>query len=282
MKQIWLHPRDGHPISCYTFSPSTVVRGRVIIAPAMGIAQCYYHDIACWLASKGFEIYTFDYRAIGESRLSSLKSYRHSILDWAQLDASAVLEQVLAQPNNSKLIWLGHSLGGQVFPLVDQIEKVDSVITIASGTGYWKHNASQIRNKIWWFWHVIVPVSIKLYGYYPGKKIGMVGDLPSSIMAQWRSWCLHPEYCVGVEGVHVKERFEKLSMPVASFALEDDEMLSLKNVTDLYAMFGTGDKQLHILSASQMGLERIGHIGFFKRQYQQSLWEKVLLPALMT
>ncbi|GAC37514.1 hypothetical protein GPSY_1890 [Paraglaciecola psychrophila 170] len=46
------------------------------------------------------------------------------MLDWATQDYIAALQLVLDTDSTSAICWLGHSLGGQVFPLVDNISKL--------------------------------------------------------------------------------------------------------------------------------------------------------------
>ena len=43
------------------------------------------------------------------------------------------------------------------------------------------------------------PVLTPLFGYFPGKALRMVGDLPAPAMRQWSRWCRHPEFAWGAE-----------------------------------------------------------------------------------
>lgn len=280
MNSIAVTTKDDVTLAAYHFSATGKCIAKIIIAPAMGAAQSYYQHIASWLTKQGFDVITFDYRGMGESRRQHLKHYKNDILDWATLDCSAILAQVIKQNNDTPIYWIGHSLGGQIFPLIDQIEKVSKVITVASGTGYWRHNAPQLKRKIWWFWFLIVPLSLRVYGYFPGKRIGMVGDLPKPVMQQWRRWCMHPKYCVGVESDEIKNRFSKIEMPIRSLAIDDDEMLSSKNIQAMFSLFGSQDKVLTTLVPEELGVKRIGHLGFFREEFANSLWTKTLLPEL--
>ena len=282
MKQrILLNAPDQHPICAYHFLPSRPAKGTVVVACAMGTPQSYYQGFAQWLALQGFDAFTFDFRAIGESKHAELTDYRHSIIDWATLDASTMLDYVLEQRQLGPVYWIGHSLGGQIHPLVTRISEVNKIITFACGTGYWKKNAPPIRRKIWWFWNLLVPISQKIYVYYPGSKFGMVGDLPSSIMSQWRLWCSHPDYCVGVEDEHVARKFEASKVPLTSIGFYDDEMLSEQNLQDLFELFGSDEKQLKMVNPKELGLSRIGHMGFFRASLGESLWSQILLPELL-
>ena len=46
----------------------------VLICPATGITQQFYHHFASWLAEQGYAVLVFDFRGIGESLHEPLKS----------------------------------------------------------------------------------------------------------------------------------------------------------------------------------------------------------------
>lgn len=281
MQAITLKTKNDTSIQGYWFIPSDKpIKGKIIIASAMGVAQAYYQPIASWLTEQGFSVLTFDCSGMGESKDKHLKEYQNDIIDWATHDFSAALQFVLNSDSTLPTYWVGHSLGGQVFPLVDNIEKVSKVITVSSGTGYWKRNVPALRRKAPLFWYFIMPITTSLFGYFPGKKIGMVGDLPKQVMFQWRRWCLHPEYCFGVESESVKTKFQQINVPLVSIGFSDDEMLSLTNISDMFALFGIENKQLKTVNPTEEGVTRIGHLGFFREKFKDNLWARLLLNEL--
>jgi len=91
------------------------------------------------------------------------------------------------------LYWVGHSLGGQLLGLIPNRERIDRVITIATGSGYWRENSWQTKRFVWWLWYVVAPLALNVAGYFPGKRLRKVGDLPRGVMEQWRRWCLNRE-----------------------------------------------------------------------------------------
>jgi predicted alpha/beta hydrolase len=284
MQAITLTTKNNINIQGYWFTPKEVgkkpIKGKVVIASAMGVAQAYYQPIAHWLSEQGYSVLTFDCSGMAQSKDKHLKEYQNNIIDWATQDYSAALQFMLNTDSASPIYWLGHSLGGQVFPLVDNIEHVSKVITVSSGTGYWKHNAPALRRKAPFFWYFIMPIATSLFGYFPGKKIGMVGDLPKQVIYQWRRWCLHPEYCVGVESESVKTKFQQINVPLVSISFTDDEMLSLTNMHDLFALFGIENKELKNVHPKDVGEKRIGHLGFFREKFKDNLWPRLLLNEL--
>lgn len=284
MQAITIQTKNNVSIQGYWFTPEALdskeIKGQIVIASAMGVTQTYYQPIAIWLTEHGYNVLTFDCSGMGESRTKHLKEYQCNILDWVIDEYSAALKFVLDNDASLRTYWIGHSLGGQIFPLVHNIEQVKKVITVSSGTGYWKHNAPALRNKAPLFWHLIVPISTRLFGFFPGKMLGIIGDLPKQVIFQWRRWCLHPEYCVGVETENVKAKFRQLKVPLVSIAFTDDEMLSLTNMRDLHVLFGNDNKELKEVSPEDVGEKRIGHLGFFREKYKQNLWAKLILSEL--
>ena len=280
MKSLKVTTEDNHSLSLYEFIPQNEVFGTVVVATAMGTTQAYYHPFANWLRDKGWRVIAFDYRGMGESRTAPLGEYRNNIIDWARYDCSAALSRALSGSNGKPVYWIGHSLGGQVFPLVRNIEKVTKVITIAAGTGYWRHNSPALKRKVWFLWFFMVPVLLRLYDHFPGKRFGMVGDLPKPVMKQWRRWCLNRHYCVGVEGHQVKQLFDRINLPITAMAIADDEMLSALNIKGLMDLFGSSRKRVIEVVPDEHGLKRVGHLGFFREEFAPTLWQNVLLPQL--
>ena len=67
------------------------------------------------------------------------------------------------------------------------------------GAEFYK-NAPKLKRTILYFWFVLVPLVTRMFGYFPGRKLRKVGDLPRGVILQWRRWCLNPRYSVGAEG----------------------------------------------------------------------------------
>lgn len=283
IQAVKLRTKDNENLQAYWYTPSEKERnnakGKIVIASAMGVEQAYYRAIAKWLAQQGYAVLTFDCRAMGESKNQQLKHYQCNILDWAKYDYSAALSYIVEQPMTGPIYWLGHSLGGQVFPLVEQIDKVAKVVTVSSGTGYWKHNAPQLKRVAPFFWYCVVPLATSMLGYFPGKRLNIVGNLPKQVIYQWRRWCLHPEYCVS-ESITVRKKFEQLKVPLHSICFTDDEMLSVTNMRDLHDLFGNKNKYLSEVTPIDEGIKRVGHLGFFREKFRENLWPKLLLTAL--
>jgi predicted alpha/beta hydrolase len=266
-------------------SPSAMTgdraRGAVVIAPAMGVPQRFYAAFAGWLAERGFHVVSFDYRGSGESRTRSLREVDVDVIDWAERDGAAALACLEERCDGLPITWIGHSLGGQIVPFVPGHERLAKIITIATGSGYWKENSAALRRKVWLVWWLAVPLLTPLFGYFPGQRLGMVGDLPRGVIRQWRRWCLDPDYCVGAEGPKVRARFASVTVPLTSISFTDDEMMSAENTESLHSFYAGAPRAMKRIDPRALGLARIGHFGFFRAKLGTALWPRLLAPELM-
>ena len=238
----------------------------------MGVAQRYYAPFSEWLAAQGYLAITFDYRGIGLSAPPTLRGFDVNIVDWAQQDCAAVIDHAKTRLPHAPLYWVGHSLGGQLLGLIPNGDKIDRVMTIATGSGYWLENSWPTKRFVWWLWFFVVPIALRIAGYFPGKRIRKVGDLPKGVMAQWRRWCLAPEYVVGAEGDKVRAAYASLRIPMLSLSFTDDEMMSARSIRSLHALYAAAPIEYLRIAPEHVGVSRIGHFGFFRSEHAQTLW----------
>ncbi len=266
---------DGTSLVFRTFRPTDSPRAAVIIPSAMGVAQKFYTQFAQWLARQGYHVTTFDYRGIGFSAPRSLRGYPMNIFNWARQDCATVIDMVKSAVPNVPLHWIGHSLGGQLIGLIPNRDRIDRVITVATGTGYWLENTWRTKSVVWWLWFIAVPLSLRTAGYFPGKRLRKVGDLPLGVMQQWRRWCLNREYVVGAEGEEVRADYASVRTPMLSLSFTDDEMMSAKGIKSLHGLYANAPVEYRRIAPREVGAHRIGHFGFFRPQFEQTLWPLV-------
>ena len=267
---------DSQRIAARFYRPQGKTRGSVLIVPAMGVTQDYYRPFASWLAKQGYVAATFDYRGTGLSGPRDLRGFKADIFDWARLDCAAMIDVLPERP----LYWIGHSLGGQILALVPNQHLIAKAVTVATGSGYWRENALRIRPLAWWLWFVVAPPALALWGYFPGRTLRKVGDLPKGVMAQWRRWCLDPEYAVGAEGDAVRTKYAAVRLPIVSLSFSDDEMMSARNTESIHGFYANAPRKMKRIAPHDIGVRRIGHFGFFRAAFERSLWRPHLLPEL--
>jgi predicted alpha/beta hydrolase len=272
VRQHSLQLAGGASIATHLYEPDVAPRACVIVPCAMGVEQRFYSRFAEWLATQGYLAITFDYRGIGQSAPRSLRHLDVDIVGWAQEDCAAAIDFAKTTAPELPLFWIGHSLGGQLLGLIPNRDRIDRVMTVATGSGYWLENSWPTKRIVWWLWFVVVPLALRIVGYFPGKRLRKVGNLPKGVMNQWRRWCLSREYVVGVEGEQVRAAYASMPTPILSISFTDDEMMSARSIRSLHELYRTAPVEYRRIAPAEIGAKHIGHFGFFRSQFAQSLW----------
>ncbi|HET8644793.1 MAG TPA: alpha/beta fold hydrolase [Vicinamibacteria bacterium] len=269
---------DGFALAATAFGDPAPARAGVLIVPAMGVDQRYYAPFAEWLAGQGYFVACFDYRGLGRSRppqyRRSLRGFEADVVTWATRDVPALVDFVCRRVPGRPLLWVGHSLGGQILGLVPNRQRVRAMLTVACGSGYWLENSARLRAFVWWLWFVAVPLSLRAYGYFPGRRLRKIGDLPAGVMRQWRQWCLDREYVVGAQGEDVRRDYAAVTTPICSLSFTDDEYMSARNIESIHGFYSSAPREMKRLHPREVGQRRVGHFGFFRRRCAGSLWPR--------
>lgn len=266
---------DGQYLTAYSYEPVQPLRGGVVIASAMAVSQSFYADFAAFLARQGYWAWTFDYSGIGESLQGSMRACKADISVWITRDFEAMVQHASESLNGMPLFVLGHSLGGQTTPLLPSVKRLSGLINIAVGSGSIRHNHPRVRRSAPLLWYVLAPLACPLFGYFPGARLGVLGDIPKQAFFQWRRWCLTPEYLLtGEPGA--RDAYAQARFPVLGLTFSDDELLLEAGSRLLHDAYTGADVDYRVLSPQQFGLSRVGHFGFFKASQEKVLWPVVI------
>jgi predicted alpha/beta hydrolase len=278
MRPLTIAADGGARIALRVFEPEDLARGSVVIGGAMGVRQDYYAPFAQWLAEQGWRVTTFDYRGSGDSRPDTpgggLRGYRADLFDWAR-DYEAAIDHAHAALPGCPLYLLGHSLGAQLPGLLRNPHKVSGLLSVAAGSGYWRENAPRLKRMVPYFWFLLVPLATRLFGYFPGRKLRKVGDLPRGVMLQWRRWCLNPRYSVGAEGEHARLAYARVIYPVLALSITDDELMTRQGTESLFKLYENAVCELRDLAPADCSVRRLGHFGAFRSEHQAVLWPRL-------
>jgi predicted alpha/beta hydrolase len=273
MKKVTLTSSDGVALAARVYEPGGAAQGNVVIGGAMGVRQDYYAPFAQWLARQGWRVTTFDYRGSGESMpKQGLRGYKADLFDWTR-DYEAAIDHAAA--TGGKVYLLGHSLGAQLPGLLANQHKVSGLLSIAAGSGYWRENAPQLKRIVPYFWFVLVPLAVKLCGYFPGRRLRKVGDLPAGVIMQWRKWCLNPRYSVGAEGESARQAYARATFPVLALSITDDELMTLRGTHSLVDLYENAPRQIERIAPGELQVRRIGHFGPFRSEHVDKMWPRM-------
>ena len=276
METLSLETSEGVTLGARLYESSAGRKGAVLIGGAMGVRQDYYAPFAEWLATQGFDVMTFDYRGMGDSRgagARSLRGFDADLYSWAR-DYDTAIDALAERAPDAPLYLIGHSLGAQLPGMLRNRHRIAGLLSVAAGSGYWRDNAPPLRRSILYFWYALVPVATRLFGYFPGKRLRKVGDLPRGVILQWRRWCLDPRYHVGAEGERLRSQFEQVRFPVVALSMTDDELMTERGTRVLVDCYANAPRRVERIAPADVQARRIGHFGFFREQFASTLWQR--------
>lgn len=246
----------------------------VIIAPATGVPRGYYRAFAEYLASRGFQVVTYDNRGIGESRPASLKSFSALFQDWGEKDLEGVIRWLGASRPDSKILLVGHSAGGQLLGFAPSRAKLEGILFVAVQSGYWGHWTGWRRAAIKALWFVIIPALSNVFGYFPARRLGLGEDLPIYVAQQWAEWGRSPRYFFDHVLNAIQDSYKSLKTPIRAYSFTDDLLYAPKGaVEQLLGFYESAPKEHLHLAPADRGLTQIGHWGFFRASVgKEAFW----------
>ncbi len=274
---IFIQARDGYPLSATIRRPLTEIKGVIQINCGTGIHQELYFNLANYLTEHGYVTVTYDYRGIGNSKPESLREFQANLEDWGILDMTSIFDWINHEFPDERKIIIGHSMGGQLVGLMDNYDKVDRLILIASSTGYWKDMSSPFKWLMPPLWFLLIPIIVSIYGYANAKVLGQGENLPKGVALQWRNWCINPNYFHD----HFKSSktnlfFDKFLIPIKSIQIDDDPIANHITANKLVSYYSNAKIEVERISPRQMGVKKIGHTGFFSRKFKDTLWTQLI------
>ena len=264
---------DGYPLAITRYPAQGEAWATLCVAPAMGVRQDFYAPVARFLAENGVHVLTFDYHGMGWSRPKKLSDFQGTVTDWAEMDLSPMLAHARLPAPNLPLLMLGHSLGGQILGITPDNAAVRASLHVTAGSGWYKLN-DRMPLQVRLLWFAFMPALLPLFGYFPGKRLRVVGDLPLHVAWQWRRWCLHPDYVLSEKGA--RAAFDRVKAPILSYSFADDPLVTRAAVESLNGFYRNADLEHRHVAPTDVGAERIGHFGFFAAESRGTLWKQSL------
>lgn len=266
-----LRAEDGYSLAATLIEPEQP-RAAVLVSSATAVRRQYYRHFAEFLKEAGMTVLTYDYRGIGDSRPASLRGFGASMTDWAQLDMPAALNHLGALYPELPVFLVGHSFGGQVAGLLPDTSRVRAMLTTSSQSGYWKLQGGWQKLAVGVHMHFTFPLLARLMGYFPWSRLGGSQDLPGPAALEWSRWCRHPRYLLGDLSLPL-HRYREFQAPVLAYSFADDNWGTAQAVDAMMSAYPR--LQRRHFEPRQVGLESIGHFGFY-RPPGRPLWEDAL------
>lgn len=247
----------------------------LIINSATGVSRKMYKNYAVFMAANGIDTLIYDYRGIAGSRPKNLRKFNASFSDWGEKDFDSVIDFVKMEFPSHKILVLGHSIGGTIIGMSEKCALISGIVNIGAQTSYYKDWNEQ-RVKMYLLWHVIFPLVTSIFGYFPGKRLNMLEDIPKGVVRQWDSRKKEPNMVKQLDEIGQNVFYDLFKGKLLTLAIEDDIIgtpIAIERVTKLFV---NAQRKMELIKPESFGAEKIGHFGFFSRKFESTLWKKTL------
>lgn len=267
---------DGVTLRGHFWPSSSPTHGCVIINSATGVQASYYHRYARFLAANGFNALTYDYRGIGLSRPPELRRTRYRWGDWGEYDFNAAL-RVTIDRGEGPIHVVGHSFGGVLPGLTRRTSIVQRMFTVGAQYAWWGDYASSQRLKMFCKWHVAMPVLTALFGYFPGKRLRWLEDLPGGVAYDWsfRRRKFEDSY-PWIRRQSIVNIFNATRSQILAVTVTDDAYATPRAVLRTLNYFTGADRTVVQLRPDQFGVRRVGHFDLFHSRHHVGFWRSSL------
>lgn len=251
--------------------------GSLIINAATGVLARYYHYYARFLTSHGFDVLTYDYRGIGLSRPEQLRGCGYRWRDWGEQDFDAALRFMDDRYPVTPLFVVGHSIGGFLPGLSAHAGRIDRMLTMGAQYAYWRDYAPERRMRLFLRWHLAMPALTAVFGYFPGKRLGWLEDLPAGVANEWsfrraRMELAHP----AAERSDVLRRFAAVTAPILAVAMSDDELGTVPAIARTLGYYRNAEITRVLLTPADLGHQAIGHFSLFHARHSEGFWRQTV------
>lgn len=268
---------DGFAIGGHLWEPPRSQRGTAIVNCATGVLARYYHRYARYLAAQGFATITYDYRGIGMSRPANLRALDTGWREWGERDFEAVVGFARGRDLDGLLAVVGHSVGGVVIGYAPSAPRIDRILTVGAQYACWRDYVPAERSALFRRWHRLMPALVDRHGYFPGRRLRWLEDLPASVARDFASPLPRFEHGLprAVRG-RVLARFAAVRAPILALTASDDPLGTEAAVARALAYFSGAERRFGSLQPEQFGVAAIGHFALFHDRFATSFWPGTL------
>ena len=244
----------------------------VLMNAATGVPRQFYKYFAAYLRDHGWTTVSYDYRGIGESAPPKLRGFDVRMRDWALIDMQSVIDWIFAELQPRRLFSVGHSFGGQGIGLIEKPERVTAMVGVSAQSGYWGVQGGAEKYRARFAVTVMIPLLSRLFGYFPWSLFAAGEDLPKGVALEWARWCRDRDYLLGDRTLPL-ERYDAFDAPILAYSIEDDDWGTARAVDDMMRAYSRVTRR-HLVPADY-GLEKLGHMGFF-RKGSEPIWDEMI------
>jgi predicted alpha/beta hydrolase len=267
---LMLPARDGVRLAATLFEPATPNGEAILLNSGTGIPRQFYGAFASHLALRGFTVLTYDYRGIGGSEAPPAAT----VEQWGAVDQASMIDHLARLRPGASLGLVGHSFGGQVLGLADNIADIDAALLICSQSGHWRHwPPGRRRLRMLALWWLLIPGLTAATGRFPGSWIG-TANLPAGVARSWARWGRSSHYVCDARGRPLRPHNDAVRFAIRWLSFVDDPIAPFGAVEALRSYYPDASVERLHLAPADLGVDAIGHFGFFRKSMPRGPWDE--------
>ena len=272
---------DGFQLHGTIWKPANQPHTALLINSATGVKARYYSRYAAYLAQAGFLVLTYDYRGIGASRPKSLRGLRATKHDWGVLDCDAAILALEEVKPGLPMMAVCHSIGGFALGLAPNATKIHRALFVGCQYAYWNDYKLLLRIPMWMNWHIVMPILTRVFGFFPGKALRWLEDLPAGVAMEWATR-FHPSFhryydrlphaSDPASGKQLEQRMAAIKANILAIADTKDPFATPSATSRLLGYFKGSECEYVRIHRRKSQLPKLGHFGFFHDRFRNTLW----------
>lgn len=268
--------------------PSVKPSAVIVVLCGAGIPAKRYRRMANFLAGRGAAVLTFDYRGIGESDGKRVRKIESGMERWAEFDAEAALSEARERFPNLPLGAITHSVSALLIGAAPSAPRISRLVFFGPHTGYWRDYGRRWRPLLYLTWHTFMPAVTLIFGYFPGRILGLGSNLPRRVAFDWAGrrqpgLSKSPDDRRGF--ARLISRLQNVRAETLALSVTDDAFAppqAAHRVLEMYPQLAVTHR---ITSPAAIGHDRVGHFGFLRRPTCDVFWCQAaewLIPTFLS
>jgi predicted alpha/beta hydrolase len=175
-------------------------------------------------------------------------------------------------------------VGGFVTGFVTNGQLIDRMLLVGAHTGYWRDYARRARPAMYLLWHAMMPTVTQMVGYFPGRKLRLLEDLPAGVAMEWANrrradfwWNL--KTANGAPDIHRIQQalrgFETILATTMALRFSDDSFGTEAATDRILSLYRNCVATRLTITPADVGGQKIGHFGFFRSRFRDTLWTRI-------
>ncbi|WP_336515098.1 hypothetical protein [Pollutibacter soli] len=263
--------RDGREMGISIFNPQKENNSVIVIGQGVMMHQSDYNVFAEFLSKSGYPVITFSYRGLDESYWLGPEKANAGMKHWALQDLNTALLFAKQHFPKKEIIFLAHGISGEIAGIAPASTYINRMIMISAGLTCAKLRPWRVRMRLS-VMKKLITLLLFFYGYFPGKRIRYLTNIPGGVMRDWVGWCNSEN---GLFDEFPDNNYCRLRIPLLSISFEGNSDIPLKAIRALLARYSAARIRWMHLPDTLLSDTPNDENAFFNAKFPENLWKMI-------